>query len=210
MNAVDGPIVINIAHRKDRLASFNEEAETLGLEFRRFDAIYNRENGALGCLQSHIAALLSADPTKATWICEDDCKFLVDRAILDTIIGHFMESDAEILCLGFADRMSTPYTAMLRRTFDTQTTSSYIVKPALRKELIDLWQSVADHILAKMRHPLEDTFLQQPFFKNTFYCADMSWKLLQQIRIFVVPVVRGVVQRESYSDIINRNILYGC
>jgi GR25 family glycosyltransferase involved in LPS biosynthesis len=210
MEGIHGPIVINIAHRVDRLAAFTEEMNTLGLDFRRFDATYNRENGALGCLQSHVGALLSADPDTPTWICEDDCTFLVDRVTLDKVITEFMKSDADILCLGNATRRHVNYTDMLLRTFDTQTTSSYIVKPSLRKGLIDLWQSVVDHILAKTRHPLEATFLQLPVNKGSFYCADMSWKLLQFHHVFVVPKLRCVIQRESYSDIINENVLYGC
>ena len=194
------PYVINLCHRKDRLLLLDAEFSKLNLPYTRIDAIYNEEDGALGCLQSHISILEKAED-RPIWVCEDDCTFLVDKTTLRQTIDAFLQSDAEVLLLGFNDYNHVPYVEGFVRTFNSQTTSCYIVKPSIREKLCTLWKSVAECRKNQTKHPLEKEYKRLPIRKSDFYCADQSWKILQQDHVFVLPTVRHAKQRESYSDI---------
>jgi GR25 family glycosyltransferase involved in LPS biosynthesis len=54
------PCYINLNSRSDRRKETENEFEKLNIkDYVRFPAIYNSSNGAIGCLQSHIAILES-------------------------------------------------------------------------------------------------------------------------------------------------------
>jgi GR25 family glycosyltransferase involved in LPS biosynthesis len=198
-----GPFYINLDSRTDR----KEETET---EFKRLDlgpvtripAVCTPDNGAIGCLISHINLLESQlnEPT-ATFVCEDDVQFLVDNDTLNLHIDEFMKSDADILCLGYNSHNHSDYSSNLMRSHDLQTTSCYIIKPAFRRTLYDFWKSVLDCIRKNTEHPLKSTFMIIPVIHGDFEVADQCWKLLQQSHTFVIPKIRCAHQRGSYSDI---------
>jgi GR25 family glycosyltransferase involved in LPS biosynthesis len=201
------PHVINIEYRTDRFDAIQKEFDRLHLPYTRVDAIYNKHDGALGCLESHIKALRMAQ-NQPIWICEDDCKFLVERHVIDSILETFLNSDAEVLLLGYSDRKHIDYNDVLYRTFDCQTASSYIVKPSFQNKLIDLWESVAVCRKIKVEHPLYRKYMSLPLWRGDYYFNDQSWKVLQQDHIFVIPKERCVIQRESYSDIEHKIVNY--
>jgi len=205
---VYGPIYINLDHRTDRRTLFEAGCKELDLEPIRCKAEYTPKRGSLGCLISHVNALSSGSDTEPTWICEDDCMFLVSRGSLDAILEGFLESSADVLCLAFASRRDTGFSPLLKRTTDCQTASSYIVKPAFRKILLEFWQSVLDSKMNESEHPRKSEFMALPVHKGEFETTDQSWKLLQQSHIFVIPVLRCAKQRESYSDIEDMDVNY--
>lgn len=202
-----GATYINLDHRADRRKLAEDEFDRLGIPEVRFPAIHNKD-GRIGCIESHLS-ILKSDLTNVTWVCEDDIEFLVDRDTLDTHINEFLKSKADILCLGFANRRSKDYSENLLRSFDVQTTSSYIIKPSLKPILIDLWSGVLDSLKTGKPHPLEGEFMKLNVHKGDFLCADQSWKLLQQSHVFVIPKIRCVKQRGSYSDIEKQYVDYG-
>jgi hypothetical protein len=205
---VYGPIYINLDHRTDRRIVFEGECKTLGLDPIRCRAEYTPKHGSLGCLRSHLNALSSGSYSEPTWICEDDCTFLVPRETLDAVIGEFLESSADILCLAFASRKDLSMSPLLKRTTDCQTASSYIVKPAFRKVLLTFWQSVLECKENESEHPRKPEFMRLSVHKGEFETTDQSWKLLQQSHVFVIPKIRCAKQRESYSDIEHMNVNY--
>jgi len=203
-----GPIYINLEHRTDRREFFEAECKKLGLTPFRSKADYTPSNGALGCLMSHLNVLASGSDTIATWVCEDDCTFLVDRSTLDSVIQEFLASDADILCLGFGSRKDSEYSPLLRRTKDCQTASSYLVKPAFRRVLLDFWQEILTSRLCGLPHARKQEYMGLPVHKGEFETTDQSWKLLQQSHTFVIPKTRCAKQRASYSDIEGHAVNY--
>jgi len=202
-----GAIYINLDHRTDRRKLAEDEFDRLGIPEVRFPAIHNKD-GRIGCIESHLT-ILKSDLTNVTWVCEDDIEFLVDRDTLDTHINEFLKSKADILCLGFANRRSEDYSENLLRSFDVQTTSSYIIKPSFKPILIELWSGILDSLKTGKPHPLEGVFMKLNVHKGDFLFLDQSWKLLQQSHVFVIPKIRCVKQRASFSDIEKEYVDYG-
>lgn len=209
MNLV--PCYINLDSRADRKNETEEEFRKLDIhDSVRFPAIYNSRNGAIGCLESHIKVLENYDiDSPAIWICEDDVQFLVNRDVLNKYINEFMDSSGDILCLGFNCRKTNPYLNSLLRVFDTQTTSSYIVKSSFRPILLDFWKEFLDHIKNNKEHSAKAIYDRLSIWKTPTYSAmDQSWKVLQQDYVFLIPNQKVLIQRPSYSDIENRVVEY--
>lgn len=225
---IAGPYYINLDHRTDRMDLVRNEFNRLGFCGIRISAISNT-NGALGCIDSHVSILnlryvpntiletddetiinMNATPKPtATWVCEDDIQFLVDRPTLELYIKEFMESDADILCLGYGSRKDEPYSANLMRSYDLQTTSSYIVKNKFKGTLKDLWSTVSACKHSNIDHPLRPDFNKLKVHKGDFWCADQCWKILQQSHVFVIPKIRCIKQRGGFSDIEKQYVDYG-
>lgn len=212
---ISGPYVINLEHRTDRWSSIVKGFSAKNITPLRIDAIYRKGDGATGCLESHIKALKASANTKgkaeavATWVCEDDCIFLVDKAALDTVISSFMASDAKVLCLGYNSRKDVPYNTVFRRTLDNQTCTSYIVKESFRNHLIKFWESVLVCRKAKTKHIYKDIYTNLKVHQAEYECTDQCWKVLQQDHIFVIPHIRCAIQKASYSDIEEEHVDYG-
>lgn len=207
---ISGPYYINLDHRNDRRVIVEEEFKKLGIDsFVRFPAIYMPNDGISGCLASHVKLLETAPNDDALWICEDDIEFKVDKDTLNSYIKEFMNSNADILCLGYASRNHKEYSPLLKRTRDTQTTSSYIIKPTFRKVLHDFWKSVLEARTNGLEHESKKVYLSLPIHNPHYDCADQCWKVLQQSYIFVISKTRCLIQRSDYSDIEKRVVNYG-
>lgn len=209
---IEGPYYINLDHRDDRRLMVEDEFKRLQLDsFHRVPAIYTPGDGATGCLQSHSKALelASQSDTIATWVCEDDIEFKVDRHTLDACMDEFMKSDAEVLCLGYNSRNEVPYSTLLNHSRDIQTTSCYIVKPSFHPILTEFWKSVLESRVNKTQHASKHFYMTHPIIHKAEYeAADQCWKVLQQSHVFVVPKTHYVIQRYSYSDIEQRVVDY--
>jgi GR25 family glycosyltransferase involved in LPS biosynthesis len=156
-----GPYYINLDKRIDRKELIEKEFERLGFQATRFSAI-EHEDGATGCLESHLALLLFTSlesmSNNITFICEDDIQFIEERDTLDFFINEFIHSDADILCLGNLSRNQEYYSSYLYRSYDLQTTSCYLIKDSFKSKLIELWSSVLKCRYSNEQHPLEDTY----------------------------------------------------
>jgi len=207
---ISGPYYINLDHRTDRRQQVEAEFKRLGIDSAiRFPAFYHTD-GATGCMKSHIMAI-DNDPLKveATWICEDDIQILIDRPSLDLYIKEFMESDADILCLGGASRRHEYYSINLLRSFDLQTTSSYIVKDKFKDALLRLWNETLNCRLYNTENPYKEQFNALNVNKGDPLVLDMCWKILQQSHVFVIPKTKCIIQRAGYSDIEKQFVNYG-
>jgi len=202
---IHGPYYINLDKRIDRKALVENEFDRLGIQATRFSAIEN-EDGAIGCLESHLAILsfnsVDAKSNNVTFVCEDDVEFCVGRITIDFFIREFINSKADILCLGNLSQKNEDYCNFFYRSYDLQTTSCYLIKDSFKPKLIELWNSVLKCHYSKDKHPLEDSFLQlNKVIKGSFLIADQCWKLLQQTHTFIIPNIRVAFQRAGYSDI---------
>jgi GR25 family glycosyltransferase involved in LPS biosynthesis len=197
------PYVINLYHRKDRWEEVQREFQNLQIIPYRIDAVFNVDDGAKGCMASHIVALTEGIKTnKPIWVCEDDIEFLTSPYILFKTIDEFLKSDADILCLGNNVRKRAKYTDTFYRAVETQTTSSYVIKPAFATILRNHWQEMSEYLAQGKTHFSEVLFRKTDMYgKNSYHCCDINWKILQQFYTFLVPVQRCLRQRESYSDI---------
>ena len=207
---ISGPYYINLDHREDRKSQVVNEFQRMGFSnFIRVSAIYDQD-GAAGCMKSHISTMRNDKvKTKATWVCEDDIEFLVRRLALDEHVLEFMDSDADILCLGNASRKHENFSERLMRSYDLQTTSCYIVKAEFKTVLEDFWESVIVSKKTNTQHPLVKEYNLLNVNKGDFYAADQCWKILQQKYKFVIPKTRCVLQKSGYSDIERSVVDYG-
>lgn len=211
MDQIDGPYVINLDHRTDRWEQVQAEFSRTGLGTPiRYSAIYTPGDGTTGCLASHLGVVSTDTSGKPIWICEDDICFLENGDVVREYIDAFLRSDADVLCLGFADYKHMEYDEMFFRTIDCQTASCYIVKPAAAAALRQLWSEVLLCRQNKTIHPYDRVYKAMKIHHPDFYCSDQCWKILQQRFKFVIPKRRCVYQRESYSDIEQRVVNYRC
>jgi hypothetical protein len=212
MDTLSGPYIINLEHRIDRWKQVSEQFNRLNIKPVRIDAVYNKKDGATGCLESHIKALSLIKPnTKAIWICEDDCQFIVDKTTLEKTITSFLntENNVKVLCLGYNSRQSCDFDKVFDRTTDNQTCTCYIVKTDFVETLRNLWTSVLAHRKNKTEDPLKSKYNSLNIHKSEYECTDQCWKLLQQDYVFLIPKVRCAIQTPSYSDIEKEEVDYG-
>jgi hypothetical protein len=204
------PYVINLKHRTDRWQEVQEEFKKLDLIPYRIDAVYNKNNGAMGCMASHVLTLTEGIKTNHPfWVCEDDIEFLTSPYTLFSIIDKFLKSDGDILCLGNNTILKTNYNDDFDIALETQTTSSYIIKPSFAIILRNHWHEMEEYIEQGKTHFSEVLFRQTPMYgKNAYHYLDQNWKILQQYFKFLVPKIRCIKQRESYSDIENKIVNY--
>lgn len=209
MNIV--PYYINLDFRLDRRLLLEREFVKMGIKNAiRFPAIHH-SHGLTGCLLSHIKLLETCDiDSEYIWICEDDIEFMVNRSTLDNYIRLFLDSSADILCLGYNSKSYTPYSNGLFRARDTQTTSSYIIKKSFRKILLNFWKELLISIETGTEHSSFKRYITLDIHRGPFYALDQAWKVLQQDYVFVIPDKRLLVQRPGFSNIANKSVNYKC
>jgi len=189
---------INLEHRIDRKISTINELNKLGINIpNRFNAIKNN-NGAIGCYMSHLEVLKLAK--KKDWdyvtVFEDDVEFLKPEETLKKI-NNIFNSNIKWNVIILGGNNSMPYKKInddCIQVFNCQTTTAYIVKKEYYDKLIDHWTKGLNNLIRTNDSPK--------------YALDITWKQLQNIDTFLLVIPINVVQRESYSDIENRNVNY--
>jgi len=223
MDKLYGPLVINLDKRKDRLEIITKELNCMSIEsFHRISASTGNGDPGLGCLESHCLCLenfLDKNQTEsAVMICEDDAQFKCNRLDLDKHIEEFLADEhAQVACLGFNSKKNEVYptTLLFKRARDIQTRVCYIVKRSIAAELIIFWRKICD--LRKSKPTKNSVDWYSIAYKALpitnpgadIYRGDQSWKILQQDNVFLIPKIRLVIQKPSYSDIENRHTNYG-
>jgi GR25 family glycosyltransferase involved in LPS biosynthesis len=200
MEYIDTIYYCNLEQRPDRKIEFLGEMEKLGIpaeKIHRIEAVYTPGFGILGCGKSHNLALrhFLNSGKKICAIFEDDFMFTETKETVNNILTQFFEKKIYFDCLMLAGNIlqavptDIPY---LKKVYDGQTTSSYIITRHFASILLKLWEEASQ-------------LLEEYISKNNktyhFYCLDIAWKQLQpQNHWFVVEPKFGI-QRESYSDI---------
>jgi GR25 family glycosyltransferase involved in LPS biosynthesis len=189
---IDKIFYINLERRVDRREEIEKELNNMELKYERFCAI-EHEIGLVGCGYSHLAILKLAKERKYknVLIFEDDFTFLVSKTEFEKYIGDLFSKfndnfDVCFLsynCASFEDLPGLPF---LKRTFDTQTASGYIVNETYYQKLIDLYEE-AMPLLA------ETNF-------HWIYANDQVWKTLQKTDMWVRFDKKLGKQRPSFSD----------
>lgn len=193
-------IYINLAHRRDRNRETLAELDSMGLtNFSRLDATANAL-GALGCAQSHVAALEGLEGTgePVALVCEDDIEFVAESDLLELVLADFMSRPGlGILCLAYRLRgPAFPISKNLALANNLQTAAGYVVKESALLALQQSFRSSRD-LLAKG-------------MAVSAASIDIRWKSVQFREVsFCIPRVPIARQRRSYSDIVGRMKFYG-
>ena len=197
---------INLDKRNDRssdfLDNFNEIDEA---RITRIPAHYYPENGAVGCLMSHITALnkgYSDNYGENILICEDD--FMIsDMEYCNRALNLLFDKidNWDVIMLGQNTIYSndtgfeTENQEKLIKIKNSQTASGYIVKRDYIPRLLEIYESDMN------------TYLKTGIWDN--YYTDQSWKVLQLKDNWYSFTPSVAVQRASYSDIANQYVDYG-
>jgi hypothetical protein len=193
-------VVINLDRRADRLAEFAEEMRNLGIHhWKRIVAVDGKVKygeipaffaGSTACSESHIEALASSDEStrRGLMICEDDLKFVADRAEVSKLIGEFLaDPRLSVLCLsGRARGGSFPISKGLRLAMGIVGRGCYIVKPEVTASLRERFSAGIPELMLGNRRGK----------------GDQKWQRLQRRRFFFAMPRKAVAQQGAgYSDI---------
>ena len=214
MNTINKIYIINLKEREDRWAKCLEQLEKYNItNYKRFDAIkpnfdninpihYSKNNlkldkkyiiGAFGCKLSHLKIIMEAKQKKykQILILEDD--FMLTNNFLEKfsqIINNIKlhKINVDMLYLGFSIMRDNTYEdtdiANLKKMIKGHTTHAYILYESFYDIIIDNIQQCQceiDICYVKMQQKYENIY-------GIFPCL--------------------ITQRESYSDILNRNVNY--
>ncbi len=204
--SIDGwflPITyINLKHRNDRRSLVQGELESklqIQKEYiTRFDAIYVKERGHLGCCASHVHALQNFLSTKCPlgMILEDDAQMISDLSHLKQFFADLQGPNFDGLLLGGGliskyddgSLASVNGKMLALRLKESQQTVGYIITRNEAKRLVQLW---TNGMLS-----LCDTKVPQHHF-----CIDQNWKQLHRTDYWYVLEPLLCMQRRSFSDI---------
>lgn len=200
MEYIDTIYYCNLEQRPDRKIEFLGEMEKLGIpaeKIHRIESVCTPDFGAFGCGKSHILALkhFLASGKEICAIFEDDFMFTESKETINSILTQFFEKRVYFDCLMLAGNIlqavptELPY---LKKVYDGQTTSGYIITRQFAPVLLELWE--------------EAIRLQEEYILNNkkvyhFYCIDIAWKQLQPHNHWFIVEPKFGFQRESYSDV---------
>jgi GR25 family glycosyltransferase involved in LPS biosynthesis len=197
-NKINAIYYINLEKRTDRKQEFLDNFSYIDeSKITRIPAHYYPDNGAVGCLMSHITALnkaLKDSKGENILICEDDF-YIKDMDYCNKMLDLFFEKihDWDVVMLGQNTidskdtDIETENNEKIIRIINSQTASGYIIKKRYIPRLLEIYEND----MAK--------FVKTGTWGN--YYTDQSWKVLQlKDRWFSFSPTVGV-QRQSYSDI---------
>lgn len=191
-------LYINLDTRGDRLEDIKNELVQMDISGERVSAVYTAPHGYIGCALSHIKALKLA--RDRGWdnvlILEDDFKFIVDKEQFKSNIYQFFTKNIEydVLLLSYNIKHTERVDDLISRTYDTQTTSGYIVNKRFYDKLISNFEEAYD-LLIKTHD-------------STKFAIDIHWKKLQPHSVWYYFNHRIGIQRPNYSDIEEKFVAY--
>jgi glycosyl transferase family 25 len=204
---IDAIIYINLEHRTDRKEHCLNEIKKIDPDLsktHRINAIYN-QNGAIGCIASHIKALelfLENTAWRSVLILEDDFTFISDSSTtIHKLISYMFNSlpfyNVILLCYG---KHNLKYEATgingIHRILSAQTASGYIVNKNYLMTLLYNFRWAYNNMI---KHGYRDE-----------WCTDQSWKTLMPLANWYAYVDRIGCQYNNYSDIEKKEVAYGC
>jgi glycosyl transferase family 25 len=188
MDKIEKVIYINLAHRTDRRQQIEKELSVFPPEkVIRFDAIYEKTRGHLGCSKSHIAVLEMAirEGWKNYLVIEDD--MIWDNIESGSqILNNLFDNKPDVIVLG-----GTSITRDTYRLSRCYCTTAYLV-----------FNHYYETLLVNFREGA--LLLQNNYNHNTPYAIDQYWHRLQEKDnwYIVYPII--CLQRAGYSDINRR------
>jgi hypothetical protein len=181
-------LYINLSSRTDRKAQVEHELKKIGAIATRIQAVKMRD-GLMGCVRSHIKALeFGIDKGWDRFgVVEDDIEFMLPLPELPWC-DMFLPSTGEY------KRDLEPW-GTFHRVIRSQTTSSYIV--------------TRDYAPVLLANFIESQVMLQRYPNQRHnFALDMFWTHLQPKSLWLTAMPQIARQRESFSDIENKNVAY--
>lgn len=192
---IDTIFYINLDHRKDRNKdTINELKKNFpGIYTKRFSSVYDKNNGAIGCLKSHIMMLkyaLENHPGQNILFCEDDIQFLHNpKKYLKIFLSDKKLDNWNVLMLAHNTyKHEKTHNKNILKIVDSQTGSCYLVRGNYIPILLKNYENALTH------------YEQSGIWKDE-YCNDQCWKILQKRDHWYTIMPRLCKQRIGYSDI---------
>jgi glycosyl transferase family 25 len=198
LNFFDKILIINLKHRTDRKNKILQELNRFLFDTDKIlfiDAVYNKENGALGCTASHIKCIQYAIKNNLDniLILEDDYNFCHNTELFNIELSKFLSfnSNWSALLLNISEHgppinLKTNINNVYINLW-SNTTAAYAVKKHIFKDLLNNFQNS----LNSDKGPI-----------------DFHWNNLRiKYNWYVNKNILGY-QRESYSDIENKIVKY--
>ena len=173
---IDVILYINLDKRKDRRSRIEREFRKIGISsenIRRISAVNTPENGAIGCLKSHIKACsiaINEYPGKNILICEDDIVFKKNGKETASILHSFISdpkfnNKVDVLMLAHNTQKSLPtHVSNTLKLIESQTTAAYVSNTKYLKKLLEVYEEALE------------TFNKNGIWKQ-IYCSDQCWKI---------------------------------
>jgi GR25 family glycosyltransferase involved in LPS biosynthesis len=199
--------VINLDHRTDRMEGFMESMKEVGLDsiVERVSAIYDPEFGVLGCTKSCIKVLeliIESDDAHSL-LCEDDVRFrdpIKTRQFLSWFDTH-NDIKYDIISLSGNNlvpdfRVEPTEYPELNRVKCLQALSCWIISKQFAKTILEKFTECKQNLEQTRNRRLysPDQYLKR-------YQQEWQWFLSNPILAYQV---------ESYSDLENKVVNYGC
>jgi GR25 family glycosyltransferase involved in LPS biosynthesis len=195
---IDAIYYINLDNRVDKqyhiknnvVPHFDET--TLANRIERFSAI-SHLNGAIGCSLSHLEVAKKAKNIGARYylVFEDDFEFLISKKEFQEFLSSLFsppQLDFKVVMLAYNALQNEPFSNILYKSNNAQTTAGFIVNCAYIDELIACWEYGISKFLETGEH-----------WK---WACDQCWKVLQKEKWFIAAKRIGK-QTPSISDIGN-------
>jgi hypothetical protein len=193
---LDSIYYINLDNRTDKRYHIETsvlpyfDGTLLESRIERFSAIRN-PNGALGCSFSHLEIARKAKLTGARYylVFEDDFEFIICKEEFHKwLSGLFSlpQLDFKVVMLAYNALQNEPYSEILYKTHNAQTTAGFIVNCDYLDELLACWEYGISKFLETGEH--------------WNWACDQCWKVLQKEKWFIASKRIGK-QKSSISDI---------
>lgn len=197
MSLPDIVYYINLAHRTDRKENFLQEMKKVDIPtilLQRQEAFYTPDDGAIGCIQSHIAVLekFLESTHQTALVCEDDLEWTGTKEELQSFFTKLFKLPFQVCLLaGHIWRTEpTPYNFLDRAVF-VSTTSCYVVHKSYVEKLLENYRNA-------LKGRLE---YKNNFEKKGFYTLDCHWTKLQEVDTWYISIPKFGRQSIMYSDI---------
>uniref|UniRef100_A0A6C0KQC1 Glycosyltransferase n=1 Tax=viral metagenome TaxID=1070528 RepID=A0A6C0KQC1_9ZZZZ len=208
IDKIDAILYINLEHRIDRKEHCLNEIKKIDPTLQkthRMDAVYSKENGAMGCSLSHIKAIqyfLEHPAWKTCLILEDDFTFLSNDSIKinNLLINTYMnipDFDVLLLAVGNTDlKIINTTFPHIKKVISSQTASGYVFT-----------REYASILLVNYMNGVNDMKQNGRMHSN---CLDQYWKCLMPLANWYTIYPRIAYQYGNYSDIERRHVSYEC
>ena len=197
-NIFDKILIINLEHRKDRKKEMEDELNKFLIESDKIifiDAVYNKDNGSIGCIMSHLKCINYAIENNLNniLILEDDCCFENNIELINSELLKFIKCNInwDLLLFSFSEHgppisLKTNINNVYKSLW-SQSAACYAINKSYFKKLLNNIESNIQKNLG-------------PY--------DFYWNKDRHIdNCFFIKNTLGY-QRISYSDIENNNVNY--
>ena len=188
---------INLEERIDRKTHVENELNSLGWIYERFNAI-KAKSGRIGCSMSHLKLLVKAKKENLPYIVilEDDIQF-TNKPKFNALLKHFIHKNINYDVLLLAGNLRPPVQKIdnnILKINKSFTTTGYIVKSHYYDTLIN-------NIKEGINELLKNT-------ENPYNTIDAYWMKLQSKDNWYILYPRTITQLPDYSDIEQREVNY--